>query len=152
MIYFGSFKKNAKCSCVLYHLPCQRQLKALCWLITLETFVNVLLFCTADKQKSGKDVTEMEILAPLISNCIKWKAPLISPNKMCTVTVLSIQKVKSAMKQSCHCKDCKSNYGYSMFGNAEEGFHFYQVQRPYEEASDDVFLERSLCLFQVSLA
>ena len=39
-----------------------------------------------------------------------------------------------------------------MFGNAEEGLHFYKVQRPYVEASDDVFLDRSLCLFQVSLA
>jgi len=62
------------------------------------------------------------------------------------------QKVKSAMKPSCRCKDCKLNNGYSMFGNAEEGLHFYKVQRPYVEASDDVFLDRSLCLFQVSLA
>ncbi|XP_074625879.1 uncharacterized protein LOC141884088 isoform X2 [Acropora palmata] len=56
------------------------------------------------------------------------------------------------MKPSCRCKDCKLNNGYSMFGNAEEGLHFYKVQRPYVEASDDVFLDRSLCLFQVSLA
>ena len=28
--------------------------------IGLEKFVNVLLFCTADQQKSGNDVTEME--------------------------------------------------------------------------------------------
>jgi len=120
--------------------------------IDLETFVNVLLFCTADKQKSCNDVTEMEILAPPISNCLKCKSPFISQNKMCTVTVFSNQKVKSAMKLSCRCKDCKLNYGYSMFGNAEEGLHFYQVQRPYVETSDDVFLERSLRLFQASLA
>ena len=120
--------------------------------IDRETFVNVLLFCTADQQKSGNDVTEMEILAPPISNCIKCKSPLISQNKMCTVTVFSLEKGKSAMKLSCRCKDCKLNYGYSMFGNAEEGFHFYEVQRPYVEASDDVFLDRNLCLFQVSLA
>ena len=120
--------------------------------IDREKFVNVLLFCTADEQKSGNDVTEMEILVPLISNCIKCKSPLISQNKMCTVTVFSLQKVKSAMKLSCRCKDCKLNYGYSMFGNAEEGFHFYEVQHPYVEASDDVFLDRRLCLFQVSLA
>ena len=36
--------------------------------IDREKFVNVLLFCTADQQKSGDDVTEIEILAPPISN------------------------------------------------------------------------------------
>ena len=113
--------------------------------IDLEKFVNVLLFCTADQQKSGNDVTEMEILAPPISNCLKCKSPLLAQNKMCTVTAFSLQKGgESAMKLSCRCKDCKLNYGYSMFGNAEEGFHFYEVQRPYVEASDDVFLDRSL--------
>ena len=120
--------------------------------IDREKFVNLLLFCTADQQKSGNDVAEMEILAPPISNCTKCKSPLISQNKMCTVTVFTLQKVQSAMKLSCRCKDCKLNYGYSMFGHAEEGFRFYEVQRPYVEASDDVFLDRSLCLFQVSLS
>lgn len=120
--------------------------------IDWEKFVSLLLFCTAEQQKFGSDVVEMEILAPPISNCTKCKSPLIPQNKMCTVTVFSLKKVQSAMKLSCRCKDCKLNYGYSMFGNAEEGFRFYEVQRPYVEASDDVFLDRSLCLFQVSLA
>ena len=101
--------------------------------IDREKFVDLLLFCTAGQHKSGNDVAEMEILAPPISNCTKCKSPLISQNKMCTVTVFTLQKVQSAMKLSCRCKDCKLNYGYSMFGNAEEGFRFYEVQRPYVE-------------------
>ena len=55
--------------------------------IDLEKFVNVLLFCTTDQQKSGNDVTEMEILAPPINSCRKCKSPLISQNKVCTVTL-----------------------------------------------------------------
>lgn len=120
--------------------------------IDLEKFVSVLLSCTADQQQSGNDAMKMEILAPPISNCRKCKSPLISQNKMCTVTVFSLQNVKTAMKLSCCCKDCKLNYGYSMFRNVGEGFHFYEVQRPYVEARDDVFLDRNLYLFQVSLA
>ena len=76
--------------------------------IDREKFVNVLLFCTADQQKSGNGLTEMEILAPPISKCIKCKSLLISQHKMCTVTVFSLQKGgKSAMKLSCRCKDYK---------------------------------------------
>ncbi|KAJ7357512.1 hypothetical protein OS493_025029 [Desmophyllum pertusum] len=99
--------------------------------IDFDKFVNVLQFCTADQQqKSGSEVTEMEILAPPIRNCTKCKSPLISQNKMCTVTVFSLQNVKSAMKLSCRCKECKLNFGYSMFGNVEEGYHFYQKSDP----------------------
>ena len=52
-------------------------------------FISVLLFCTTDQQKSCSDFMEMEILAPPISNCIKCKSPLISQNKICTVTVVN---------------------------------------------------------------
>ena len=140
MIYFGSFL-------LAYYF---KTFPAVGEMVQ-EKFLNVLLFCTTGQQKSGNDVTEIEILTPPISNCIKWKSQLISQNKMSTVTVFSNQKGKSAMKLSCRCKDCKLKYGYSMFGNAEEDFHFYEVQHPYAVASDDVFLDRSLCLFQVSL-
>ena len=56
------------------------------------------------------------------------------------------------MKLSSSCRDCKLNYGYAKFGNAEKGYQFYEEQRVYVEATDNVFLERSLCLFQISLA
>ena len=46
--------------------------------IDREKFVNVLLFCTADQQKSGDDVTEIEILAPPISNAIDGPTERIS--------------------------------------------------------------------------
>lgn len=120
--------------------------------IDIERYVNILLFCTDDQLKPLSDVREMEILAPPTSNCFKCKSQLVSQNKICTVTLFTIESVKTVMKLSCRCKDCKLNYGYSMFGNVEEGYHFYKEERPYVEASDDVFVQRRLCLFQASLA
>ena len=63
-----------------------------------------------------------------------------------------LQTVKTALKLSSHCHHCKLNFGYSAFGNVEEGFNFYDEERPYIETSDEVYLERSLCLLQVSLS
>ena len=56
------------------------------------------------------------------------------------------------MKFSSCYKDCKLNYGYSKFGNDKNGYKFYEEQHVYVEATDNVFLDRSLCLFQISLA
>ena len=101
---------------------------------------------------SCNGVREIEILAPPVTNCCNCKSLLIAQNKTGTVTVFSGESLKTAMKLSLRCKDCKLNYGYSMFGNIQEGYHFYKEERPYVEASDGVFMERRLCLFQVSLA
>ena len=121
--------------------------------IDIQRLVNVLLFCTSDlPRNSSNGVEEIEILAPPVTNCCKCKSLLVAQNNICTVTVFSAVSVKTAMKLSLRCKDCKLNYGYSMFGNIEKGYHFYKEKRPCVEASDEVFMERSLCLFQVSLA
>ena len=121
--------------------------------IDVERLVNVLLFWTADLPRiSCNGVREIEILAPPVTNCCNCKSLLVAQTKIGTVTVFSGESVKTAMNLSLRCKDCKLNYGYSMFGNIQEGYRFYKEERPYVEASDGVFMERSLCLFQVSLA
>ena len=121
--------------------------------IDIEQLANVLLFCTADLPRSScNEVREIEILIPPVTNCCNCESLLVAQNKVCTVTVFSGESARTAMKLSLQCKDCKLNYGYSMFGNIQEGYHFYKEERPCVEASDKVFMERSLCLFQVSLA
>ena len=50
--------------------------------IDREKFKNLLLFCTADQQKSGNDVAEIEILTPPISNCTKCRSPLSKAVRM----------------------------------------------------------------------
>ena len=117
--------------------------------IDLESCVSLLLLCTDDRQP---DVDDVEILAPPVNNCINCGKSLKTQNKMCTVTVFSMNTVKTALKLSLRCQDCEINFGYSMFGNVSQGYRFYDEQRPYVEASDEVFLERSLCLLQISLA
>ncbi|KAJ7365735.1 hypothetical protein OS493_002451 [Desmophyllum pertusum] len=117
-----------------------------------EHFANLLLFCTDGQPAACCDSQKVEILAPPISNCPKCQAVLTAQNKTCTVTVFCLQTVKTALKLSSRCQHCKLNFGYSTFGNVEEGFNFYDEERPYIETSDEVYLERSLCLLQVSLS
>ena len=50
------------------------------------------------------------------------------------------------MKFSSCCKDCK------LKGNTKNGYKFYEEQHVYVEATDNVSLDRSLSLFQISLA
>ena len=94
----------------------------------------------------------MAILGPSVENCINCNKALVEQNQICLVSVFSRNYVKSAMKFSSCYKDCKLNYGYSKFGNAKNGYKFYEEQHVYVEATDNVFLDRSLCLFQISLA
>ena len=120
--------------------------------IEAQQLVNVLLSCTADLQQKMSPVAEIEILAPPVTNCCKCKSVLVAQNKVTSVTLFSMESVKTALKLCLRCKDCKLNYGYSTFGNIEDGYHLYKETRPYVESSDEVFMERSLCQFQVCLA
>ena len=55
----------------------------------------------------------------------------MAQNQICSVTVFSRNYVISAMKFYSCCKDCKLNYGYSKFWNAENGYKFYEEQHVY---------------------
>lgn len=118
--------------------------------IDFESCLNLLLFCIDERLP---DVDHyVEILAPPVNTCTNCSKSLSTHNKMCSVTVFSMTTIKTAMKLSLRCPDCEINFGYSMFGNVNKGYRFYDEQRPYVEASDEVFLERSMCFFQISLA
>ena len=62
-------------------------------------------------------------------DCCNCESLLVAQNKICTVTVFSGESVRTAMKLSLRCKDCKLNYGYSVFGNIQEGYHFLQRRK-----------------------
>lgn len=78
---------------------------------------------------SCNGVRAIEILAPQVTNCCNCESLLVAQNKICTVTVFSGESVRTAMKLSLRCKDCKLNYGYSVFGNIQEGYHFLQRRK-----------------------
>ena len=96
--------------------------------------------------KHNYEQEAVAILAPSVETCINCNKTLVAQNQICSVTVFSRNYVKSAMKFSSCCKDCK------LKGNAKNGYKFYEEQHVYVEATDNVFLDRSLCLFQISLA
>ena len=118
----------------------------------VERCVRLLNFLTEGLEIHNYEQEAVEILAPPVENCINCNKALVAQNQICSVTVFLRNYVKSAMKFSSCCKDCNLNYGYSKFGNAQNGYKFYEEQRVYIEATDSVFLDRSLCLFQISLA
>ena len=120
--------------------------------LEVDRCVRLLQFLTEGIETHNYEQDAVEILAPPVDNCINCNKALAAQNQVCSVTVFSKNHVKSAMKLSSSCRDCKLNYGYAKFGNAEKGYQFYEEQRVYVEATDNVFLERSLCLFQISLA
>lgn len=116
----------------------------------VEEFASLLLFCLPEDSQCA--VEEVEILAPPTNTCLKCQQPLVAQNKMSSVSVFSTANIHTALKLCCRCQHCQLNFGYSMFGNVEQGFQLYDEERPYIEASDEIFLERQLCSFQVSLA
>ena len=118
--------------------------------IDVESCASLLLFCTDQRHPDVEH--EVEILAPPVNTCTNCSKMLKAQNKMSNVTVFSMNTIKTAMKLCLQCQDCDINYGYSMFGNGKKGYRFYDEERPYVEATDEVFLERSLCLLQISLA
>ena len=118
----------------------------------VERCVRLLNFLTEGLEIHNYEQEAVEILAPPVENCINCNKALVAQNQICSVTVFLRNYVKSAMKFSSCYKDCKLNYGYSKFGNDKNGYKFYEEQHVYVEATDNVSLDRSLCLFQISLA
>ena len=115
----------AEIVCVLYHRPCLGRLRILCWPITskhlprLERSIgksSSMYYCfappisrnpamTLRKSKSSRHQSAIALSVNLRS--FTFYSVKVSQNKMCTITVFSLQKVKYAMKLSCRCKGCK---------------------------------------------
>ena len=68
------------------------------------------------------------------------------------ITLFDRETIVPGIKFLLRCQNCKVNYGYSMYGNTENGYKFYQEKRPYVEASNVTYLSRGLCLDQIHLA
>ena len=86
----------------------------------MESCVSLLLFCTDKRQPDVHH--DVEILAPPVNTCTNCSKSLKTQNKMCTVTVFSMNTIKTAMRLSLHCQDCEINFGYSMFGTVNRGY------------------------------
>ena len=92
------------------------------------------------------------ILFPPTSVCFDCSWNLSPQNKPARVTVFEHAKSIPGIKFTLKCTNCKINFGYSMFGDTQRGYRFYDKPRPYVEASNVCYLERGLCLQHIHLA
>ena len=91
------------------------------------------------------------ILCPPTEVCLLcgWS---LSLRNVAYITLFDRETIVPGIKFLLRCQNCKVNYGYSMYGNTENGYKFYQEKRPYVEASNVTYLSRGLCLDQIHLA
>ena len=68
------------------------------------------------------------------------------------VTVFEEDNPLPGIKFALKCRNCNLHYGYSMYGNSDSGYRFYEKRRAYVEASNVTFVSRSLCLQHICLA
>lgn len=92
------------------------------------------------------------ILYPPTTTCFHCGWSLSQQNRPAKVTVFEHSQPIPGLKFTLKCCNCKVNYGYSMFGDTDKGYKFYDKRRPYVESSNVSYLARELCLQQIHLA
>ena len=92
------------------------------------------------------------ILLPPTTMCFECGWNLSPQNRPARITVYENTEIIPGIKFTFKCSNCKINFGYSMFGDTQRGYRFYNKPRPYVEASNVTYLDHRLCLQQIHLA
>lgn len=92
------------------------------------------------------------ILYPPTTSCFTCGWTLQLQNRPARISVFEKEGSLPGIKFTLKCRNCKINYGYSMYGNCEQGYRFYDSRQPYIESSNVVYLVRGLCVEQIYLA
>jgi hypothetical protein len=96
-------------------------------------------------------VEENVFLSPPVEKCLKCNSHLSCHNKPSEVTVYKLSGPTKALNICWKCVKCNINYNYCRFGNSDDGYHFYEEERPYIQATHCTFLDRQLCRYQIFL-
>ena len=91
------------------------------------------------------------VLAPPTGECYECQSSLVSYHNT-NIRVYSMSGFQEATKYTLRCMKCKLFYRYAHYGNKESGFQMYPCKRPYVEANDVVYFDRTLCELQCCLA
>ena len=92
------------------------------------------------------------ILYPPTTVCFTCGWSLQLQSQPASVTVFEKDKPLPGIKFTLKCRNCNFHYGYSMYGNNDEGYRFYPKRRPYIESSNVTMVSRGLCLEHICLA
>lgn len=92
------------------------------------------------------------ILFPPTTVCMTCGWNLQIQSQPANVTIFEKDKPLPGIKFTLKCRNCNCHYGYSMYGNGDEGYRFYETRRPYIESSNVTLVSRGLCLEHICLA
>ena len=96
--------------------------------------------------------TPVTVLAPPVSTCYDCDEDLVVYHE-CDVHLYTAQGVHNVRKITLRCTRCNLLYQYAKYGDKRErGFRFYPSQRDAVEASDVVYLDRTVFELQCNLA
>ena len=109
--------------------------------------------CFSKELREKRDNEDGLVLAPPTSHCFECRRDDGSPHKL--QMIQSVQQLtwvnhwdmngpKKKRKLALRCPNCRIVYRYSMYGNANEGFRFYDRRRAAIEATDENVLDRKL--------
>lgn len=77
-----------------------------------------------------------EILFPLTEVCFECPDGLSLQSKPAHVIVFEKEGSFPGIKFSLKCQHCKTHYGFSMYGNINDGYKYYEESWSYIEASN----------------
>ena len=96
--------------------------------------------------------TPVTVLAPPVSTCYDCDEDLVAYHE-CAVNLYTAQGVRNVRKITLRCTRCNLLYQYAKYGDKRDrGFRFYPIQRDAVEASDVVYLDRTVFELQCNLA
>jgi len=92
------------------------------------------------------------LLSPPTGTCLKCDRLLSEHNRPTDVVVNGICGQTKGLKFCLRCDHCMVNYNYDRYGNRANGWCLYPQIRPFVEATDVCFVERTLLELQCALA
>ena len=98
------------------------------------------------------NINPVTVLAPPVSTRYDCDEDLVAYHE-CDVNLYTAQGVRNVRKITLRCTHCNLLYQYAKYGDKRErGFRFYLSQRDAVEASDVVYLDRTVFELQCNLA
>lgn len=81
-------------------------------------------------------------LGPPSSFCLQCHSALQLHHQPSTVLCYTLEGPIPALKVTLRCESCRLNYRYEQYGNQQEGYRYYEEQRPMVHASQVVYMDR----------
>ena len=92
-----------------------------------------------------------KFLAPPSFVCHECSGVLTANNPPSNICYYGLEGAIPGLKVDLRCRRCKINYGYTTYGNTEDGYRYYKFVRENVEASDVVYIDRHVAEYFYAL-